>query len=208
MSDPTVASRQVRDRRASSARARWASSTRRTIRTSSAPSRIKTVRKDLLDADLAAHFIARLQQRGAGRRAAAPSEHRRRSTSTARRDNIAYIVMEYVDGTGLREYLNRKARFELAADRRDPHAAARGARVRARAGRRPSRHQAGEPDPDAVRRAQGRRLRHRAHRRVEPDDDRHGDRHAVLHGARAVPGPAERPPRGPVQRRRACSTSS
>ena len=28
-------------------------------------------------------------------------------------DDIAYIAMEYVDGTGLREYLNRKARFEF-----------------------------------------------------------------------------------------------
>src|SRR5207248_1830220 len=28
-------------------------------------------------------------------------------------DKVAFIAMEYVDGTGLREYLNRKARFEF-----------------------------------------------------------------------------------------------
>ena len=79
----------------------------------------------------------------------------------------------------------------------------RGARVRARARRRASRHQAGEPDRHGAGRAQGRRLRHRAHRHVEPDDGRHGDRHAVVHVARAMPRPrdVDRALR-PLQRRR------
>src|SRR5207237_9405253 len=28
-------------------------------------------------------------------------------------DKVAFVAMEYVDGTGLREYLNRKARFDF-----------------------------------------------------------------------------------------------
>ena len=73
---------------------------------------IKTVRKDLLDADLAASFLARFRNeaRAAGR-LAHPNIIGVYEYGEA--DDIAYIAMEYIDGTGLREYLNRKARFEF-----------------------------------------------------------------------------------------------
>jgi serine/threonine-protein kinase len=73
---------------------------------------IKTVRKDLLDADLAAHFMARFRNEA---RAAGRLHHPNivGIYEYGEADNVAYIAMEYVDGTGLREYLNRKAQFEL-----------------------------------------------------------------------------------------------
>ena len=95
-----------------------------------------------------------------------------------------------------------RRQFRSRPDQRHDDAVAAGAGFRARARRRPSRHQAGEPDPDEGRRAQGRGFRHRAHRHVEPDDDGHGDGHAVVHVARAMPGSDGRPSFRPVQRRR------
>jgi serine/threonine-protein kinase len=73
---------------------------------------LKTVRKDLIDADLAQSFLARFQNEA---RAAGRLHHPNivGIYEYGEADNIAYIVMEYVDGIGLREYLNRKARFEL-----------------------------------------------------------------------------------------------
>jgi len=73
---------------------------------------IKTVRKDLLDADLAAHFMARFRNEA---RAAGRLHHPNivGIYEYGEAQNVAYIAMEYIDGTGLREYLNRKARFEL-----------------------------------------------------------------------------------------------
>jgi eukaryotic-like serine/threonine-protein kinase len=74
---------------------------------------IKTVRKDTIDADVAAQFMARFRNeaRAAGRllhpNIVAIYEY-------GEDDGVAYIAMEYVDGTGLREYLNRKARFDFA----------------------------------------------------------------------------------------------
>ncbi len=50
------------------------------------------------------------------------------------------------------------------------------------------RHKAVEPDRHANRAPQGRRLRRRPGRHVEPDGRRHGDRHAVLHVTGAVHG--------------------
>ncbi len=152
---------------------------------------IKTIRKDLLDADLAAQFMARFRNEA---RAAGRLHHPNivGIYEYGEADEVAYIAMEYVDGTGLREYLNRKARFEFQQILAILTQLLAGARIRACAGRRAPRHQAGEPDPDVVGRAQGRRLRHRARRRIEPDDDGHGDGHPVVHGARAVPGAAER----------------
>ena len=100
----------------------------------------------------------------------------------------AFIAMEFVDGHRAARISQPQATFDLEPDRRDRVAGARGARFRARARGRASRHQAGEPDPDGVGRGQGRRLRHRADRHFEPDQRRHGDGHAVVHVARAVPG--------------------
>ena len=76
------------------------------------PVAIKTVRKDLIDADLAASFLARFRNEA---RAAGRLHHPNIIAiyEYGEADNIAYIAMEYVDGIGLREYLNRKARFDL-----------------------------------------------------------------------------------------------
>ena len=73
---------------------------------------IKTVRKDLLDADLAAQFMARFRNEA---RAAGRLHHPNiiGIYEYGEDASVAYIAMEYVDGTGLREYLNRNARFEL-----------------------------------------------------------------------------------------------
>ena len=73
---------------------------------------IKTVRKDLVDPDLAEQFMARFKNEA---RAAGRLHHPNivGVYEYGEDDNVAYIAMEYVDGTGLREYLNRKARFEF-----------------------------------------------------------------------------------------------
>jgi serine/threonine-protein kinase len=73
---------------------------------------IKTVRKDLIDADLAASFLARFRNEA---RAAGRLHHPNiiGVYEYGEANEIAYIAMEYVDGIGLREYLNRKARFEF-----------------------------------------------------------------------------------------------
>jgi serine/threonine-protein kinase len=73
---------------------------------------IKTVRKDLVDPDVAAQFMARFKNEA---RAAGRLHHPNivGIYEYGEDDNVAFIAMEYVDGTGLREYLNRKARFEL-----------------------------------------------------------------------------------------------
>jgi eukaryotic-like serine/threonine-protein kinase len=73
---------------------------------------IKTVRKDLLDADLAAQFMARFRNEA---RAAGRLHHPNiiGIYEYGEDDSVAYIAMEYVDGIGLRQYLNRDARFEL-----------------------------------------------------------------------------------------------
>jgi serine/threonine-protein kinase len=73
---------------------------------------IKTVRKDLVDSDLAEQFMGRFRNEA---RAAGRLSHPNIIAiyEYGEEDNVAYIAMEYVDGTGLREYLNRRARFEL-----------------------------------------------------------------------------------------------
>src|SRR5438045_9603184 len=73
---------------------------------------IKTVRKDLVDPDLAAQFMARFKNEA---RAAGRLHHPNivGVYEYGEDDKVAFIAMEYVDGTGLREYLNRKARFEF-----------------------------------------------------------------------------------------------
>ena len=73
---------------------------------------IKTVRKDVLDADLAAQFMARFRNEA---RAAGRLHHPNiiGIYEYGEDRDVAFIAMEFVDGIGLREYLNRKARFEL-----------------------------------------------------------------------------------------------
>ena len=73
---------------------------------------IKTVRKDVLDADLAAQFMARFRNEA---RAAGRLHHPNiiGIYEYGEDETVAYIAMEYVDGIGLREYLNRRARFEF-----------------------------------------------------------------------------------------------
>jgi len=73
---------------------------------------IKTVRKDLVDPEVAAQFMARFKNEA---RAAGRLHHPNivGIYEYGEDERVAFIAMEYVDGTGLREYLNRKARFEL-----------------------------------------------------------------------------------------------
>jgi serine/threonine protein kinase len=73
---------------------------------------VKTVRKDLVDPDLAVQVMARFQNEAkAAGRLLHPNIV---SVYEYAEDEVnAFIAMEYVEGTGLREYLNRKATFDL-----------------------------------------------------------------------------------------------
>lgn len=73
---------------------------------------IKTVRKDLVDPDLVLQVMARFQNEAkAAGRLLHPNIV---SVYEYAEDEVnAFIAMEYVEGTGLREYLNRKASFDL-----------------------------------------------------------------------------------------------
>jgi len=73
---------------------------------------VKTVRKDLVDPDLAVQVMARFQNEAkAAGRLLHPNIV---SVYEYGEDEVnAFIAMEYVEGTGLREYLNRKASFDL-----------------------------------------------------------------------------------------------
>jgi serine/threonine-protein kinase len=73
---------------------------------------IKTVRKDLVDPDLAAQVMARFKNEA---KAAGRLLHPNIVSvyEYGEDDANAFIAMEYVDGTGLREYLNRKASFDV-----------------------------------------------------------------------------------------------
>src|SRR5438552_10206657 len=73
---------------------------------------VKTVRKDLVDPDLAVQVMARFQNEAkAAGRLLHPNIV---SVYEYGEDELnAFIAMEYVEGTGLREYLNRKASFDL-----------------------------------------------------------------------------------------------
>jgi serine/threonine protein kinase len=72
---------------------------------------VKTVRKDLVDPDLAVQVMARFQNEAkAAGRLLHPNIV---SVYEYGEDELnAFIAMEYVEGTGLREYLNRKASFD------------------------------------------------------------------------------------------------
>ena len=73
---------------------------------------VKTVRKDLVDPDLAAQVMARFQNEAkAAGRLLHPNIV---SVYEYGEDELnAFIAMEYVEGTGLREYLSRKASFDI-----------------------------------------------------------------------------------------------
>src|SRR5215470_15273861 len=73
---------------------------------------IKTIRKDLVEPELVAQYMARFKNEAK----AAGRLHHPNIVGVyeyGEDDKVAFIAMEYVDGTGLRDYLNRKARFEL-----------------------------------------------------------------------------------------------
>jgi eukaryotic-like serine/threonine-protein kinase len=73
---------------------------------------IKTVRKDLVDPDLVEQSMARFKNEA---KAAGRLFHPNIVSvyEYGEDDANAFIVMEYVDGTGLRDYLNRSATFDL-----------------------------------------------------------------------------------------------
>ena len=92
---------------------------------------IKTIRKDLVEPELAAQYMARFRNEAK----AAGRLHHPNIVGVyeyGEDDAVAFIAMEYVEGTGLREYLNRRSELRLRAARRAHVAAARRARVRAR----------------------------------------------------------------------------
>jgi tRNA A-37 threonylcarbamoyl transferase component Bud32 len=73
---------------------------------------IKTVRKDLVDKELTAQFLSRFKNEA---RAAGRLHHPNivGIYEYGEDDNVAFIAMEFVDGIGLREYLDRKTHFEF-----------------------------------------------------------------------------------------------
>ena len=73
---------------------------------------IKTVRKEVVDPELAEQLMSRFKNEA---RAAGRLLHPNIvGVYEYGEDEVnAFIVMEYVEGTGLRDYLNRKAHFEL-----------------------------------------------------------------------------------------------
>ena len=74
---------------------------------------IKTIRKDLVDPDVVVQYMGRFKNeaRAAGRR-----QHPNIVGVYEYGDDetVAFIAMEYVEGTGLREHLNRRETFEFA----------------------------------------------------------------------------------------------
>ena len=73
---------------------------------------IKTVRKDLVDKELTDQFLARFKNEA---RAAGRLHHPNivGIYEYGEEDSVAFIAMEYVNGVGLREYLERKVSFEF-----------------------------------------------------------------------------------------------
>ena len=74
---------------------------------------IKTIRKDLVEPELAGQYMARLRNEA---KAAGRLNHPNivGVYEFGEDETIAFIAMEYVEGTGLREYLNRRASFDFA----------------------------------------------------------------------------------------------
>lgn len=77
------------------------------------PVAIKTIRKDLVDPELAAQYMARFKNEA---RAAGRLQHPNivGVYEYGEDESVAFIAMEYVEGTGLREYLNRRTTFDFA----------------------------------------------------------------------------------------------
>jgi len=74
---------------------------------------IKTIRKDLVDPEVAQQYMARFKNeaRAAGR---LMHPHIVAVYEYGEDDSVAYIAMEYVEGAGLREHLNRRETFDFA----------------------------------------------------------------------------------------------
>ena len=73
---------------------------------------IKTVRKDLVEPELAAQYMARFRNEAK----AAGRLHHPNIVGVyeyGEDEQVTFIVMEYVEGAGLREYLNRRASFDF-----------------------------------------------------------------------------------------------
>ncbi len=138
---------------------------------------------------------------GPGGRAAVTPQHR--PDLRLRRGGRAVVHRDGVR-RGARAQGELRRERALPPDRRRAHhgADSRRARLLAPPGRGPPRHQAGEHLPAGRRKREGRRLRHRPRRVVEPDAGGLGARHAELHVARADPRTARRRALGPVLGRR------
>ena len=74
---------------------------------------IKTIRKDLVDPDVVVQYMGRFKNEA---RAAGRLQHPNIVGVYEYGDDetVAFIAMEYVEGTGLREHLNRRETFEFA----------------------------------------------------------------------------------------------
>ena len=74
---------------------------------------IKTIRKDLVDPDLAAQYMARFKNEAK----AAGRLHHPNIVGVyeyGEDAEVTFIAMEFVEGAGLREYLNRRVEFDFA----------------------------------------------------------------------------------------------
>jgi serine/threonine protein kinase len=76
------------------------------------PVAIKTIRKDMVDPELAAQYMARFKNEA---KAAGRLQHPNIVSvyEYGEDDKVTFIAMEYVEGAGLREYLNRRASFDF-----------------------------------------------------------------------------------------------
>ncbi len=74
---------------------------------------IKTIRKDLVEPELAAQYMARFRNEA---RAAGRLQHPNivGVYEYGEDEAVTFIAMEYVEGTGLREYLSNRERFDFA----------------------------------------------------------------------------------------------
>ncbi len=103
-----------------------------------------------------------------------------------------YFVMEYVEGSTIKDDLDKNKVYDEKVALEDRHGRRRGAQARPPARPDPPRHQAGERDPHQGRQRQARRPRPGTpdrRREVGHVRGRHGDRHAVLHQPRTGPRP-------------------